>query len=262
MWTAVLTLGGLGVGFGLLLAVASRVFAVETDERLEALISALPGANCGGCGYAGCSTFAAMVLEGKAPVGGCPVGGSDVTENVARISGRRVTKNKRMTALVRCSGGERALRKFAYEGLSDCVAAMKVGGDGPMACSYGCIGLGTCVNTCPFGAISLRDGVARVDFEKCTGCMRCVPACPKHIIVPVPYEADIVVACASRDRGPVLRKYCEIGCLGCKICEKTCEYDAIKVADSLATIDYDKCTSCGECAEKCPRKLIVDAKLR
>lgn len=258
--TAVLVLGGLGLGLGLVLALASRAFAVEADSRLDGIMAVLPGANCGGCGYAGCSAFARALLDGKAGAGGCPVGGVAVSEKLAGILGIETEKNTRLTALVKCSGGLRASKKYDYVGISDCRSAMYVGG-GPLECQYGCIGLGTCVKGCPFGAISLVEGVAVVDHERCTGCLRCVSTCPKNIIVPVPYYTDVNVACSSREKGGQLRKICDIGCLGCRICEKTCKHDAIHVAENLAVIDFDSCTGCGDCAEKCPRKLIIDAKL-
>ncbi len=259
--SAVLVLGGMGGGFGLLLAVAARLLAVKQDPRLESIIQELPGANCGGCGFAGCSTFAQAMLDGNAEVNGCPVGGEKLSAKLAELLGVETKKNTRLTALVRCSGGVRAQKKFEYSGLQDCVAAMKLGAGGPMECPYGCIGLGTCVGACQFGAISVIDGVAVVDHERCTGCLKCTRACPKKIIVPIPYYADVVVACSSTDKGSVLRQVCNIGCLGCRICERVCQHDAIKVTDSLATIDYEKCTGCGDCAEKCPRKLIIDANL-
>ncbi len=259
--SAVCTLGGLGVFFGLILAGASKLFNVEEDPRLTAIMGVLPGANCGGCGQAGCGQLAEALLAGTAEVSACPVGGETCAAQIAEILGVETKKNTRLTAMVRCSGGVRAKKKFAYAGLSDCTAAMRIGGGGPNECTYGCIGLGTCVGSCPFGAISLRDGVAVVDHEKCTGCMRCIKSCPKNIIIPVPYFADVNVACASRDKGSVLRRICDIGCLGCRICEKVCQHGAITVNDSLASIDFEKCTGCGDCAEKCPRHLIVDAKL-
>ena len=258
---AVLVLGGIGVVLGGLLAVAARVFSVPADERLEAVLEALPGANCGGCGFAGCGAFAGAVVNGDGKTDGCPVGGQEATEKICKIMGIETTKNMRLTALVKCSGGLRARNKFEYAGISDCTAAMKIGGGGPKECRYGCIGLGTCVAACPFGAISVVEDVAVVDHERCTGCQKCVASCPKHIIIPVPYYADVNVACSSVEKGGVLRKVCDIGCLGCRICEKVCQHDAIHIADNLASIDFDKCIGCGDCAEKCPRKLIVDAKL-
>jgi len=260
---AVLILGGLGVVFGAVLAFAARKFAVEVDERQEQILECLPGANCGGCGYAGCSGYAAAVVGEGAPVNKCAPGGAAVAARVAAIMGVEAQDTERCVAMVRCSGFTgHAQKKFEYSGISDCVAAMRLGGGaGPNQCAYGCIGLGTCVKACPFDAIHVENGVARVDHEKCTGCMTCAAACPKGLIVKVPYEADITVACNSKEKGAALRKYCDIGCLGCRICEKTCQHDAIHVVDNLASIDYSKCVSCGLCAQKCPRKLIVDSHL-
>ena len=259
--SAVLTLGGLGIVFGLALTGASRLFAVEEDPRLERMLGMLPGANCGTCGYAGCTQLAQALLDDAAPIDACPVGGVKCAGAVAGILGVELKKNTRCTALVRCSGGVRAARKFEYAGVADCVAAMQIGGNGPMQCRYGCLGLGTCVSVCPFGAIAIRGGVAYVDHERCTACMKCAQACPKSLIARVPYYADVNVACSSQDRGGILRAVCEIGCLGCRICEKACKYGAITIVDALASIDYEKCAGCGACAESCPRKLIVDAKL-
>ncbi|MDR1158313.1 MAG: RnfABCDGE type electron transport complex subunit B [Oscillospiraceae bacterium] len=258
---AVLVLGGLGGVLALVLGGASQVLAVEKDERLDDVLAALPGANCGGCGYAGCAALAEALVAGQADVGACPVGGAATAEALAALLGVELKKNTRLTALVRCSGGVRARRKFDYVGLPDCVAAMRLGDGGPLECSYGCIGLGSCVAACPFGAISVRDDVAVVDHERCTGCLTCTKVCPKSLIIPVPYYADIVVACSSHERGGVLRKVCDIGCLGCRICEKICKHGAVTITDSLASIDYEKCVSCGDCAEKCPRRLIVDTNL-
>lgn len=257
---AVLALGGMGAALGILLAAASKLFAVETDHRLGSITETLPGANCGGCGYAGCGAFADALIAGNAEASGCPVGGAAVAEAICSILGIENKKNTRLTVLVRCSGGARARNRFDYEGIKDCHAAMRIAG-GPKECPYGCIGLGSCVKACPFGAISVVDDVAVVDHERCTGCQTCVSSCPKHIINPVPYYADVNIACSSHDKGGSLRKICDIGCLGCRICEKVCIHNAIHIEDNLAAIDFEKCTGCGDCAEKCPRKLIVDAKL-
>ena len=152
-------------------------------------------------------------------------------------------------------------KKGSYDGLMDCEAAMKLSGNGPNNCPYGCLGFGNCTKVCPTGAISVINGVAQVDHEKCVGCMACKNACPRGIIEEVPYKQDIVVACSSKEKGGTLRKYCDIGCIGCKLCEKTCEHDAIHVFDNLAHIDYSKCVSCSACADKCPRNLIADCNM-
>ncbi len=259
---AVLVLGASGAVFGLLLAIASRVFAVKTDERLEPITQALPGANCGGCGYSGCAAYARAILEEGAPLNRCVPGGNDAAQAIGKIMGVEAQQVERMVALVKCRGGDHARKKAHYDGIHDCAAAMKVAGNGPALCAYGCLGFGNCVAQCKYDAIHIVDGVARVDQDKCVGCMMCAATCPRHIIVPVPVHQDIVVACSNEERGADLRKYCDIGCLGCHICERTCEHDAIHVIHNVAVIDYDKCVSCSACAEKCPRHLISDANLR
>lgn len=253
--TAVLCVGGIGIAFGILLAVASKFFAVEKDPRLDEITEALPGANCGGCGYAGCANMAAAILEGSAPVSGCPVGGETVSAKIAEIMGVGVTETERTTAVVLCSGncGE---DRFNYEGITDCLAAANLAG-GSKNCRYACMGLGTCVSLCPFGAISVENGVANVDEDKCKSCGKCVAACPKHIIKIVPYGRKVEVKCSSKDKGIVTKNSCETGCIGCKMCERNCEAEAVKVVDNCAVIDYSKCTGCGTCADKCIRKTII-----
>ncbi len=258
---AVLVLGVMGGVFGLLLAVASRIFAVEKDERLEPVTQALPGANCGGCGYSGCAAYAQAILDGTAPLGLCASGGKESADQIAAILGMETVEVDRKVALVKCRGIHVA-KKGEYAGIQDCAAAIRLLGNGPNECAYSCLGFGNCVKACSYGALHIVDGVARVDHEKCVGCMVCAKACPRGIIAEVPYTQDIVVACSSKEKGAVLRKYCDIGCLGCKLCEKACEHDAIHVVDNLAVIDYSKCVSCSACAEKCPRNLIADANLR
>lgn len=255
-------LAGLGVLFGAVLAVAGKVFAVEEDPRLEPLTEALPGANCGGCGFSGCAAYAQAVLKGEAEPGRCPVGGAEVAKAMGDILGVVVQEQERCVALVKCSGYEgHAQKKYDYDGLADCHAASRLPGGGPNECPHGCLGFGSCVKACPFGAMSVKNGVATVNHEKCVGCMVCADACPRDLIIKVPYSADITVACNSKEKGAALRKYCDIGCLGCHLCEKACEHDAIHVVDNLARIDYSKCVSCGLCAAKCPRHLIRDARL-
>ena len=163
--------------------------------------------------------------------------------------------------MVRCSGGNRALKKFDYVGIDDCHAALMVGGSGPNDCLYSCLGMGSCLKMCRFNAISLRDGVAIIDTDRCDGCKACVAACPRGIVTAVPLTADVVVACNSHDRGDNVRQICEIGCIGCSACSYACKYSAIRVKDNLAEIDYEKCMGCGDCAEKCPRKLIVNTRV-
>ncbi len=262
---AIAILGGLGLAFGLVLGAASKVFYVETDPRLDQLNEALPGANCGGCGYAGCGGYAEAVLNGEAPIGLCASGGNTCVQEMSRIMGVKAEAMTRKVALVRCSGRKSVTAegkqlgvkmKGNYEGLSDCVAASKVAGNGPTVCKFGCLGYGNCVKACKYDAISVVDGVAVVDKEKCVGCMSCAAACPRKLIVPVEYDRHVVIACSSHAKGAVTTRGCTQGCIGCGLCTKICPHDAIHVDHNLAVIDYSKCVGCGLCATVCPKKLI------
>lgn len=257
--SAALTLGVMGIVFAAILGFASRIFAVEQDERLPKIIEVLPGANCGGCGFPGCSNFASAVVEGKAPVSGCPVGGATVASSVAEIMGQVADNSGKKVAFVSCCGGDNASKKFNYAGISDCNAASKVQG-GPTACSYGCFGFGSCEKVCPFDAIHVENGVAKVETEKCTACSKCIAVCPTKIISLTAEKQKVFVPCSSKDKGGVARKVCEKSCIGCKLCEKECPFDAIHVVDNLAVIDEDKCKNCGKCVPVCPRKLIINTR--
>lgn len=246
---------------GLILAFASKLFAVKTNEKAEAVGELLPGANCGGCGYAGCAALAEAIAEGKAPINACNSASADTISKIAAVMGAKdVGKTKRMRAQVMCSGtNEIAEKKYIYAGIADCASAAKLAG-GDKMCAYGCVGLGTCASVCKFDAIHIINGVAAVDYEKCTACGACVKACPKSIIRLIPYDAKHWVGCSSTDKGAVTKSYCKVGCIGCRICEKNCPSGAITVTANVASINYDLCTGCGICAEKCPRKIIWSAR--
>ncbi len=257
----VLLVGGLALLFGILLAIASKVFAVHRDARVDQVKSCLPGANCGGCGYAGCDALAEAVVKGEAPPSACVVSDSTVCEQICKIVGTEAKPQMRMRAQVFCSGGEDvSKKKYIYEGAKDCAAAAKLGG-GDLICPNGCVGFGTCVSVCAFNAIAVKNGVAEVDYTLCKGCGACVNVCPKHIIRLIPFDSNYWVGCISADLGSITQKYCKIGCIGCKICEKNCPTGAITVSDYVASIDQSKCTECGLCAEKCPRKIIRFGKI-
>ena len=238
---AVAVLFIMGIVFAILLGVAAKVFAVEVDERIPLVRECLPGANCGGCGFPGCDGLAAAIVEGKAPVNGCPVGGAAAAEKIAKVLGVEVAEGDRQVAHVYCNGGCNAVDKAVYEGLQDCNAAMRVAG-GPKACA--------------FDAIHIVDGVAKVDTDKCVACGKCVSTCPKKIINLVSEVKKVHVNCVNKDKGPAVMKVCSNGCIGCKMCEKTCKFDAIHVVDGVAKIDYDKCKNCKMCTKACPKGCI------
>ena len=241
---------------GLILAFASKIFEVKSDERIEKICESLPGANCGGCGYTGCAALAKAIVEGKAPLNACSVASEQTLKIIGEVMGQKAEHGKRFRAQVMCSGThELAKKKYIYNGIADCVAANKLAG-GDKLCPNGCIGLGTCKAACKFDAIHIINGVAAVSYDKCRACGACVASCPKGLIKLVPFEAKYWIGCRSTDKGAVTRSYCDVGCIGCKICEKKCPNGAIKVTESVAEIDYSKCGGCGECAKACPRKII------
>jgi electron transport complex protein RnfB len=254
--TAAAVLGSLGVVFGIGLSCASKVFSIKVDERVVQIREILPGANCGACGLAGCDAFADAIVSGKAKVNGCPVGGDAVAQKVAAIMGVKAEGVKRTAARVLCNGRcSVSKEKYIYEGIDDCSAAALLFG-GHKACSYGCLGHGNCLKTCEFDAIDLTGGIARVIEDRCRACGKCIEACPKSLIRMIPKEKKYSVMCRSKDKGPVTKKNCEVGCIGCTKCVKACRYEAISMKGHLAKIDYDKCVNCGECTLVCPTMAI------
>ncbi|MBN2373692.1 RnfABCDGE type electron transport complex subunit B [bacterium] len=257
MWPSMLTLGGVALFSALGLGIASRFLAVETDPRIKQITDILPGANCGGCGFAGCSGFADALIKGKAEPGGCSAGGIAVAQQVGNILGIKIESGPKKIARVFCRGGIRHARdKYSYTGVKDCKAAAILAG-GPKACEYGCLGMGTCLRACTFGAISMGpEHIPVIDTRKCTGCGKCAAICPKNVIRLVPEAQRFLVLCNSHDKGKTVKDVCQIGCIACQICVKKCPAEAIRMEDSLAVIDSEKCTACGICQGKCPQKVI------
>ncbi len=252
--TASVAIIGLLIGF--MLVHVGRKFAVEVDEKEAAVRSFLPGNNCGGCGYAGCDALAAAIIKGEAPISGCPVGGEAVAEKIGSVMGIETGHMDRKVAFVKCAGDcDATFKKANYVGIQDCGIAAS-NGLTDKSCSYGCLGFGSCVKACPFDAIHIVNGVARVNRRKCKACGKCVAVCPKHLIEIIPDKSQYAVRCSSPDKGPAVKKACSAGCIGCSLCVKQCENEAVKMNGSLAKIDYEKCVHCGKCAEKCPAKVI------
>lgn len=244
----------LGVG----LAIASIVMAVPVDKKAQEIQEVLPGANCGACGFSGCSGYASALSEGNtSKTSLCAPGGADVAKQIAEIMGVSADNTAVQSAVVMCRGTDKNTdTKLLYSGAKTCKMASQLYG-GPQLCSYGCIGFGDCAAACPYGAISVCEGVALVNPQLCRGCKICVSTCPKGIIKLMPVnEQKAGVMCSNQDKGAQTRKACDVGCIGCMKCVKACEYDAVKVENSLARVDVKKCTACGKCAEECPTKAI------
>ncbi len=256
--TAALVIGGTGAVCAALLAVASHFFAVREDPRIAAVAAVLPGANCGGCGFAGCQDYARAAALGEAATTLCTAGGPEVASQLAALLGQAKGAFVKRTAIVLCGGDrERAVQKFRYDGIADCWAAVAVGG-GDKLCGYGCLGYGTCARKCPVGAIEITAGkVAHVHPELCIGCGLCARSCPRGLIRVVPAHRHIHVLCSSKDRGPVVKKYCRVGCLGCGLCARRAANQAIRMEGALAVVDYEKDLFDEAVMEKCPGHCIV-----
>lgn len=249
----------IGLLIGLFLGVASKKLEVPVDEKELLIRDLLPSANCGGCGYAGCDACAKAIAIGEAPVTVCPVASSEIHAEIAKVVGSSVEATERQVAYVNCVGScDKSKINSSYYGPKDCKLAAGIAGNGSKACGYGCMGYGSCIKVCAFDAIHIVDGVALVDKEKCTACGMCVSECPNNLIELVPHKARTLVGCSSHDKGKDVKTVCSTGCIGCKLCVRACEYDAIHVEDNLAKIDYSKCTNCGACVKVCPVKVIQE----
>jgi Na+-translocating ferredoxin:NAD+ oxidoreductase RNF subunit RnfB len=251
---------GLGILLGLGLAVASRLLAVRKDERVEAIEKALPGSNCGACGFAGCAAYAAEIVGGEVALDMCTVGGPNVARQIAEIMGSdyEAVETVKQVPQVHCrGGGEAAQRAFEYSGVTDCVALNALFG-GNRTCKYGCLGLGSCIAVCPVDAIYYdSEGLVWVHKDICIACGQCVKICPTGVMQWLPHSADYLVACNSKDKGGKVRKYCKVGCIACKICEKKSPEGGYRIEDNLSRIDYQISGDRSEGAEACPTKCIV-----
>lgn len=253
----VLTLGGLGLMFGIGLSIAAKKFCVKTDPRFDEIIAKLPGANCGACGMPGCIGFAEGLIQGTCTVDKCAVTQEEERAEIADILGVERKVRLKNLACLHCHGGSRVRDRFAYSGIKDCIAANLVMA-GQKECVYGCLGFGTCVRACPFAAITMgEDGLPLVDEDKCTACGKCVAICPKKLFSLVPATHRYLVRCKSLELGKKVMDVCSVGCIGCKKCEKACPHGAIKVVNNLAVIDYAACKDAGECFKACPTKAIA-----
>lgn len=251
-----ISLGAIALVAGIVLFVASKKFAVLENPLIDEVEELLPGANCGGCGFAGCRAFAEAFVNTKDTALNCPPGGSDTMAAIAEKVGIEMGSAVRMIARVNCQGGHNSKREGEYEGLRTCSAA-QISNNVNLVCPHGCMGYGDCMTACPFDAIEIINTIAVVNEDKCVGCGVCVKACPRNLIELTPYDKRVYVACNSPDKGPQVKKYCTVGCIGCKLCDRACEFEAIKYKPFLAAVNPDKCTECMACVEKCPAKTIL-----
>ncbi|NLE01288.1 MAG: RnfABCDGE type electron transport complex subunit B [Fibrobacter sp.] len=255
----IIIVGSVGLFLGIGLGIASKKLHVNVDSRISEILNALPNANCGACGYPGCSGFAKAVAEGKASASGCIPGGSKSAHAIADILGITASTGEPVMAVVHCKGGiAEAAERALYNGIQDCLAATIIG-NGTKECQDGCLGLGTCVRACPFDALKInQNGVAVVDPEKCTGCGKCIKVCPRKIISLIPKVHKIFLACSNHDRGGKVKKYCTVGCTACTLCVKATPSGAISMENNIPVLDYTKEENFIPAANKCPSKCFVD----
>ena len=259
-WPAGLTMLSLGSGFALILLIASEKLKVEVDPKIEQIHEALPNLDCGACGFAGCGQYAKNILEDPELLGKCAPGGQESTEKIAKILNLQISNSdapKRPIVHCRAHTDERTYHA-GYKGIPSCTAANALAN--VQACKFGCLGFGDCVRACKFDALHIVDGLATVDYEKCTGCTACSKDCPRNLIEMAPFGCEnmMTVACSSKENGKTTRSMCKVGCIGCGLCVK--QTDIFTVENNLARMDYKKYQPTGQtetALTKCPTKVII-----
>lgn len=249
----------MGLIFAVILVLASKFMAVPVDETQVKIRDILPGANCGACGFAGCDDYAAALASDPENVSttACIPGAAKVAEEIASILGVAGGDVVPQKAYLRCSGDcDKKQKVVEYSGFPTCEAAKQFYG-GEWSCKSGCLGQGDCVRACPYDAMKMINGIPGIDHNLCVGCGVCAKTCPQSIIDIMPETVKIMVKCSNHDVGKKAMQACKVACIGCKKCEKVCNFDAIHVEDGLALIDQEKCKSCGLCAKECPTGAII-----
>lgn len=258
--TAILATGILGVLLGVVIGFVAKAFAVEVDERIEGVGELLPGANCGGCGYAGCADFAKAVVATEATPDQCPVCSATDVQNIAEYLGIVAEEKEKVVAVIKCGGTDSLAVRAQYNGVADCKSAVLVAG-GAKGCAYGCLGMASCARACPFGAIEIRDGLAIVHPHLCVGCGKCVATCPRNLIELVPASAEVHVFCNSPEKGAAKMKVCKASCIGCRKCVKAAEEGQMKIDGFLVSVNYENPPGAGLVeAAACPTGCLQTAK--
>jgi Na+-translocating ferredoxin:NAD+ oxidoreductase RNF subunit RnfB len=251
---------GIALFFGTLIAVLGKKLAVIVDPREEEVRGLLSGADCGGCGYPGCTGFAKALVAGTAKLSDCSVTAQSNKAKIAVVLG--IEESADMLYVICCCGGNEARDKYEYMGYGDC-RSMELLAGGRKECPCGCLGMGSCTSACGFNAVLAagdKDGYAVIDRGLCVSCGACSRSCPKKLIKRIPAAAKYYVACSNHEKGKDVRAACKKGCIACGMCAKKCPSAAISLIENIAVIDYEKCTHCGSCAAVCPAKCILEVK--
>lgn len=252
----VLVVSVIGLLAGLLLSLVSYFIETDNNEMVTDIVDILPGANCAACGYAGCEDYAKAIVESSAETNLCVPGGNNVAEQISDLMGTEFDELDDNVAYVKCNGKiDNSREKLIYRGVNSCKGASMMFG-GKDNCIYACEGFGDCISACAYDAITINDGIAVIDINRCTGCGQCVVKCPKELIQLTLRDDKALMLCSNTEKGNVTRKICSEGCIACGLCVKSCNYDAIKVENNMAVVDESKCTACGSCVEVCPVKVL------
>ena len=260
---SVLVFGGAGFIFALFLFIVNKQLKVEENPLVSKVLDILPGINCGACGFSGCRVFAEAVVRKKNIFSGCLPGGDKINQSILDALGIEERYSRKKIAVVcHCSaeGGEKKVSSV-YQGPFTCQAADMIGGGG-IDCLFGCIGFGDCVKVCAAGAVTIKNQKVYVDLTRCTGCGKCISACPRNLFERLNLENKVTlyyVGCNNKERGVKVKAVCTRGCIGCGICVRV-EDSPFYLKENLSCLDYDKIDkeeSLASAKKQCPTKCII-----
>ncbi|MGM5482631.1 MAG: 4Fe-4S binding protein [Nanobdellota archaeon] len=256
LWIIIFS-AGIAIFFGTILVTIAKEIEKKSDLQVNEIKQALPGKNCGGCGYANCEEYAKALSKNSKLLGKCVLADEKTKKTLSNILGCEKASQESYIAVVKCQGT--AEYKAEYRGIKSCKAALLLGH--PKKCKYGCLGYGDCLSACEFDAIDINTGIAKINHTKCRGCGKCVEKCPLSLIKLIPSSKKVVIKCASTEDKKQKSINCKKSCIGCGLCQKVCPTQAIEIKDGLAVINYEKCKGCGLCAKKCPRGVIENKNI-